>query len=341
MANTRVLAVPFHELPEASRHRLRAFLDVADGASPYQDPAFFAGRGVGEISLLVERDEQAVFFALAVENPAVTRFLPWLRSLVVHKGPVADDLDAMTIGLQALKDYGRKARVAEIHIHPQLSGEKADDVATVCNALDFHANNLSSPAMTLILDILDHPDQLITRFRKRTRYEVKRADRLEISVKRATTETDFSDFYQIYFRRAVRKGFQPLPVENFQALSKRISAEPQRGAVFLSEYEGDILAGTVVLRAGTRVHYVYGATDTERAGSIPGAYPIFNRAIDWAKQIGCTEFDFGGYGPTGDPTVRRFKEGFGGTVRTFGPPYTLTLRPVALRFRRLKGLVQS
>jgi len=338
MATTRIIAGPFNELSQVSRNRLRAFLDIADSANPYQDPTFFATRGLREINLLVERNDQVVFFALGVENPAVARVVPWLRSLIVHKGPVADDLDAMTIGLRALKDYGRKAYFTEIRIHPQRTS-KSDDLTAVCNALDFRTVSSSSPAMTLILNVCDHPDQLIMRFRKRTRYEIKRADRLGIRVKHATTESDFSNFYQIHLRRAAHKGYRALPLTSFQALSKRISAEPQRGAILLSEYRGDILAGAVVLRAGRRVHYVLGATDTYRAGNLPGAYQVLNRAIAWARHIGCTEFDFGGYGPTGEPTVRRFKEGFGGAVRTFGPPYVLTLRPVALRFRWLRRLL--
>ena len=55
----------------------------------------------------------------------------------------------------------------------------------------------------------------------------------------------------------------------------------------------------------------------------------------WAKEIGCTEFDFGGYGPSGFASVRRFKEGLGGEVRTFAPAYSLELKPLVPRSRRL------
>ena len=108
MSDTYIIANSFAALPAASRHRLRAFLDAADSASPYQDPLFFGGRGLGEINLLVEREGRPVFFALGFENPALSRFLPGLRALVVHKGPVADDPDALMFGLQVLKEFGRK-----------------------------------------------------------------------------------------------------------------------------------------------------------------------------------------------------------------------------------------
>ena len=113
MSDTYIFASSFADLPEGSRRRLRTFLDNADSASPYQDPLFFGGGGTGEIDLLVEQDGGPVFFALAFENVALSRFLPGMKSLVVHKGPVADDPHALLCGLQALREIGRKKRLCE------------------------------------------------------------------------------------------------------------------------------------------------------------------------------------------------------------------------------------
>ena len=341
MSDTYIIANSFAALPAASRHRLRAFLDAADSASPYQDPLFFGGRGLGEINLLVEREGRPVFFALGFENPALSRFLPGLRALVVHKGPVADDPDALMFGLQVLKEFGRKKRLCEIHVNPQITEDKSCHVSQKCDTLGFRPVATPAQSMTLRLDITCDPDQLLARFRKGTRYEVKRAERIGITVRRAATEADFSVFYRIHNKHAGHKGFAALPVEEFTELSKRVRAAPEHGAIFLSEYRGEILSGAVLLRAGPRVHYVYGATDADSAGNLPGAYPLLNRAIAWAREIGCTEFDFGGYGPLGVSSVRRFKEGFGGEVRCFAPAYSLTLMPVVPRLRRVARLFRS
>ena len=184
-------------------------------------------------------------------------------------------------------------------------------------------------------------DEVVAQFLKATRYEVKRAKRIGIAVMCAKTEADFRRFYQILSQRASHKGFATLSIADFTAMSERIRSSPERGAVFLSEYRGDILAGAVLMRAGPRVHYLYGATAAETAGNLPGLYPIIYRGIEWAKEIGCTEFDFGGYGPSGDLSVRRFKEGFGGEIRTFVPAYSLTLMPIVPRLRRAARLFRS
>ena len=341
MSNTCTFARSFADLSDGSVHRLRAFLDTADSASPYQDPLFFGGRGVGEVDCLLERDGRAVFFALCFENVALSRLLPGLRALIVHKGPVADDPDAMMSGLRAIKELAHERRLCEIHISPQIKANKACPVQQACGAVGFQPLASPSPNMTLILDIARDFDQITAGFRKATRYEVNRAGRIGMAVRRAETEADFLRFHQIYQQRASHKGFAFLSVADFAALSERMRAVPERCALLLSEYKGDILAGAVLVRAGPRVHYLYGATAADKAGNRPGLYPVFRRAIEWAKEIGCTEFDFGGYGPSGSSSVRRFKEGFGGEVRNFGPAYSLALMPYVPKLRRALGLFRS
>ncbi len=338
MSETCIVANSFAGLPEASRHRLRAFLDATDSASPYQDPAFFSGRGCGEVDLLVEKDGRPIFFALGFENAAMTRFLPWLRSLVVHKGPVADDPDALMSGLQVLKEFGRKKRLCEIHINPQITEDRARAVEQVCSALGFRPLASPSPNRALRLDVACDFEEILARFRPKTRQLMKRAGRIGITVRRAETEADFLCFYQIYKQRALQKGFDYLAIADFMVLSERMRTAPERSALLLSEYKGDILAGEVFLRAGPRIHSVYAAISEDGAGNLPRRYPIIGRAIEWAKEIGCTEFDFGGYGP---PGVRQFKEGFSGEIRTLVPTYSLTLIPMVPRLRRVARLFRS
>src|SRR5262249_13356116 len=153
MSNTCTLARSFSELSDVSVHRLQTFLDTADSASPYQDPRFFGGRGVGEVDCLLERDGRAVFFALCFENVALSRFLPGLRALIVHKGPVADDPDAMMFGLRAIKDLAQERRLCEIYISPQIKSDKSCAIGQTCSSLGFQPLASPSPDMTLVLDV--------------------------------------------------------------------------------------------------------------------------------------------------------------------------------------------
>jgi lipid II:glycine glycyltransferase (peptidoglycan interpeptide bridge formation enzyme) len=108
----------------------------------------------------------------------------------------------------------------------------------------------------------------------------------------------------------------------------RMGVATRGGALFLSNHGGNILAGAVFSRVEPRVHYLYGAIDSDTAGKFLRPLPIIGRVIEWAKEIGRTEFDFGGCRSPGDPLVRAFKEGFGGEIRIFVPAYSLTRMPI-------------
>jgi hypothetical protein len=341
MSDAYIVADSFAGLPEASRHRLRTLLDAADSANPHQEPLFFGGRESGEVNLLVERDGRPVFYALGFENPALTRFLPSLKSLIVQKGPVADDTDALLSGLRALSELARRRGLCEIHINPQIHDRKTRDVERICGAQGFRPAASLSPGSTLRLDVTREFDQILAGFHPAWRYNLKRASRIGITVRRAETVADFFAFYEIHKQRALHKGFLPLPIDHFTTLSERMRTAPERSALFFSEFRGDVLAGDIFLRAGPRIHGVYAAISKAGVGNLPRLYPIFGRAIQWAKEIGCTEIDFGGYGPSGDPSVRQFKKGFGGEVTTFVPAYSLTLRPIIPYLRRIARRVAS
>lgn len=336
----------FGEFGEVQRRSIRRFLDRADGASPYQDPAFcrsggWAGGELGELYVLGERDGETVLFGRGIENFTLSRYLPSIRGLVLQKGPVAADLAALASGLRALKQACHAARLHEVQVQARVDAAAANRIAELYVASGFRPVSDAVPAMTLRLPVVAEPDRIFAGFSKKTRYELRRAARFGVAVRFAETAEDFSAFYEIYSRRGDRKGFTPISEHVFATIAERLRAAPERGALLLSEHDGNVLAGAVMMRAGPRVHYVYGATAAEQAGTLPAAYPIMWRAIEWARELGCTEMDFGGYGPRGEPEVQRFKEGFGGEVRSFAPPYVCNLSLAVMRLRGAARRLQS
>ena len=156
--------------------------------------------------------------------------------------------------------------------------------------------------MTLRLDITCDLDQIVARFRKGTRYEVKRAERIGITVRRAADGSGlFCVFYQIHNTTCSRhKGFAALPIEDFTALSERMRAAPERGALFLSEYRGRHSCWRCLIAGRTAGSLrLRGDRCGQRRQPSGRCIRSMCRAIAWAKEIGCTEFDFGGYGPSG------------------------------------------
>jgi len=84
----------------------------------------------------------------------------------------------------------------------------------------------------------------------------------------------------------------------------RYANQESNGALFIAEHEGGPLAAVLVFRHAARATYVAGASIPEQRRFSKMALPL-SRAIRWASDRGCTEFDFGGIPLEGDMDEKR------------------------------------
>jgi peptidoglycan pentaglycine glycine transferase (the first glycine) len=85
----------------------------------------------------------------------------------------------------------------------------------------------------------------------------------------------------------------------------------------------------VIVRSGIRCWYVFGATS--KSDKFSAGHLLQWRAIQWAKEHGCLEYDFGGYseGRSGGPAF--FKKGFCDDLVHFLPPHRKIIRGTSVR----------
>jgi CelD/BcsL family acetyltransferase involved in cellulose biosynthesis len=79
----------------------------------------------------------------------------------------------------------------------------------------------------------------------------------------------------------------------YDALWARMLTRATRGALFVCELDGQIVATVVVLRHGKTAVYAQGAT-TLTASRISKSVPPLLAAVHWARDEGCHTFDLGG-----------------------------------------------
>jgi lipid II:glycine glycyltransferase (peptidoglycan interpeptide bridge formation enzyme) len=98
--------------------------------------------------------------------------------------------------------------------------------------------------------------------------------------------------------------------------------------LLVAEFESKPLAALMVFALGRRAYYLYGASTDEERNLMP-TYLLQWRAMQWAKERGCTEYDLWGVPDVDEATleaqfesrhdglwgVYRFKRGFGGEVK--------------------------
>jgi lipid II:glycine glycyltransferase (peptidoglycan interpeptide bridge formation enzyme) len=199
--------------------------------------------------------------------------------------------------------------------------------------------SLGPTRVSLRLDLSPSDAEIFAGFRKVTRYEIRRAEKLGLGIAASTSSQQDDQFLDLYFRVAARKGFAPDPRNFMRKILAWLRSEPDRGVLLVVEHDGNLIAGAVVLRAGRRCWYVWGANEEQKDFS--AGHLLQWQAIHWAKSQGCTEYDFGGYTPGAKSGPAWFKEGFGGKVVHFVAPHRLVLREGQYRLLRLANQAKA
>jgi len=161
--------------------------------------------------------------------------------------------------------------------------------------------------------------------RKNTRYWINRAEKEGIKIR---INEGYEQFYQIFRLFMKKKGIKSL--FNIFGVGKiSLKAMKQNGTLFVAEYDGEILAGTIFLENDTHIEAWIGASkrlevDKKKKAIVSCA----NRLIDWkaikyAKEKGIKEYDLGGLWPEEEAEkdiskkgINNFKLSFGGKTVT-------------------------
>jgi hypothetical protein len=314
------------DLNPALTQEIVRYLDSQATSHPFQFPQWADSR---THFATLRRAGQIVWIAnCGTQFPLGTR-LAGFRALTVNRGPVCDDPVVWKSGLNDLIDRMREERLVYIDTAPDWLMPQG-----TVSALQFSPDwkPLGAGRISLRLDLTKTPDELLTRFRKNTRYEVRRAERANIAIGPATGENDIEDFLELYLHLAGRKGFSPDSPAHLRGIVRWLVAQPSRGALLLAR-DTKLCGGAVIVRAGKRCWYVWGASD--RRDTFSAGHALQWHALLWAQSQGCTEYDFGGYTPGATSGPAWFKEGFGGQVVHFLPAHRYVLRRRPYRLFRI------
>ena len=294
---------------DSIKNEIADFLDSQHTSHPFQYPHWTDGNSY---FAMVRKDGHLRWYAnCGVQYPLSTR-VAMVRSVFVNRGPVCDDPDLWNASLHLLQRELSERGFVHLDVAP-------DWASLGCGGYGAGAR------ASLRLDLKADEDQLFAGFRKNTRYEIRRAERLGVSVVKSNSPEQVEEFIALHQRMAERKNFSPDSADHIRHIVGWFMREQSRGALLMARHDGALLGGVVVVRAGQRCWYVWGATG--RHDDVNAGHILQWHALRWAKSHGCTEYDFGGYtlGAASGPAW--FKQGFGGRVVEFPPTRRSILRP--------------
>jgi lipid II:glycine glycyltransferase (peptidoglycan interpeptide bridge formation enzyme) len=200
---------------------------------------------------------------------------------------------------------------------------------------------------TIFLDLTATQEELLSRMKPKTRYNIRLASRKGVLVREATVD-QFATLYRIYAETSLRDGFVIRGEDYYQRLWESFYNSGMLMPL-IAEVDGDIVAGVIIFKFAKRAWYLYGMSKAVHREKMPN-YLLQWKAITRAKDTGCTIYDLWGAPDLDnekDPLwgVYRFKEGIGGQlIKTAGAwdypvkkvGYTLYTRLIPLILSRMR-----
>lgn len=194
------------------------------------------------------------------------------------------------------------------------------------------------PGSTTLLDITRPETELFGGIHKKTRYNIKIAERSGIATRTVLSYRDpgFFSFWNILWETARRQRFFPHPREYYQKLLE-VRTENFSNEIFIAEYRGNAAAAAMVnfYRPSGIATYIHGAS-SHSCRAVMAPHLLHWRIIQEAKRRGFSWYDFGGIDPARWPGVTRFKERFGGSRLQYPPTVDIVYRPLWYRMYQLK-----
>jgi lipid II:glycine glycyltransferase (peptidoglycan interpeptide bridge formation enzyme) len=277
--------------------------------------------GLEYVTLATCVDGQPVWMARAE-----IRKIPFVGSVAwVPKGPVVADVEStqyQALGFEHLAKYSFLLSVS----------------SPWQQALVGDSSSASDYPRTIWIDLAKGKDQLWVSLEKQWRYGVGYAARSGLTVEQTVDERDIGKFFALCQQISKVKGFK-LPAS--LPLMKHLLRQNTNGAVsshlFLARYQGGIATGVFIIKCGTNIHYMWGATDRKYSKQRPGEATQW-AVIEWALEQGCSLYDLEGIDLEGNPGVYAFKKKMGGEEVVLEAP---RLNPLTLRGKLIAPLVRT
>lgn len=276
--------------------------------------------GWAPVRVAIEQDG-----ALVAGAQALYRRLGPICMAYIPKGPawLEDTPDVAEALLRALQRVSLRMRAVTLKVEPEwCDGDAERHVWLRARGFQPSAECIQ-PRRTIVVDLTADEETILARMKPKWRYNVRLSERKGVTVRVGDAE-DLLPFYRLMELTGQRDGFA---VHNaaYYRRAWELFAPDGRAQLLLAEYEGELLAGILAYAFNRQAWYMYGASGEAHRERMPN-HQLQWRAMQWARSLGCTQYDLWGITDTDEdsPTaalggVERFKQGFGGeVVRTVG-----------------------
>jgi lipid II:glycine glycyltransferase (peptidoglycan interpeptide bridge formation enzyme) len=171
------------------------------------------------------------------------------------------------------------------------------------------------PRDTLCIDLRPSEATILAQMKPKGRYNIRVAQRHDVSVDEDTSTQGIADFLRIYKRTTARQKIKAKPPSYLRTLASMLSSL-QHGSVFFAEHQGARIAAALVVYFGRRATYFFGGSLVS-GRRVMAPYLLHFEIMRRAKDMGHEWYDFWGVAPADQLNhpwhdISVFKRKFGG-----------------------------
>lgn len=260
----------------------------------------------------------------------------------IPKGPGVATLRELDELLPSLKKFAEEKGVFAVKIEPELI-KKDETLVSLMKLGLVKVRPIQPNFSTVLLDISDDLDTVMSHLNQKSRYAIKRAERDGVTVQPVeATDTNCQAMYTLLAETAAGS-FGIRHYDYYKQFWQRYQ-QAGLGQLFFAYAGGDIVAGAFGIAFGKKGTYKDGASVRKR--TVYGASHLLQwRMIEWMKSKGVEVHDLCGAPPSdqiNDPDhphygIGRFKTSFNKEVTDYIGAYDIVIKPFAYKLWRKFG----
>lgn len=270
---------------------------------------------------------------LVVDGSCVQGFehrLPMGLRYTYFPRPVTSNLEPVT---SFLRQHGN------IFVRVEPENTLDQDLVTRYSLL---ATSCRQPQHTLILDLTKSEETLLSEMHKKTRYNIRLAEKKGVEIRDGK---DIDWFWDLNQETTARDGFKSHDKEYYKKMLE-MPIVHQLTAFF----DGKPIASQMYIGYGGTCTYLHGASSNEYR-NVMAPYLLQWRSIQFAKKFGNTAYDFWGVAAPVEgrktfhtyswddsdklSNVTRYKAGFGGTRKSYPDAFEVPLKNMQYKLFQL------
>ncbi len=266
------------------------------------------------------------------------------RYLYIPKGPIfspmEDDKESVNENIQQIILQAKKEKVRWIRIEPE-NESTLEVIQKNFSGKIVKSPRSIQPQEIFVIDITKEKELILAQMKPKTRYNIRLAEKRGVKIFTTREEKYKQAFYDLVVKTSDRKKIYPHSKAYYEKFFDVFSETLCQ--LFIAEYEGKVLAANICIFFQGRAIYLHGGSSDE-ARDVMAPYLLQWRQIEYAKNSGCTEYDFGGVHlvseneDTNDWSgITRFKRGFSPHTksRLFPGTYDIILHPMMYTVYRI------